>query len=99
MPRQLVENYVFIMSMAVLALIAGTVFIVVLASTRAWIWRSNWRRAEGDKRRRAIGPNGKRLPPQSQGVCDRCGKVFADVYYLPDGRALCPGCFAEGPMP
>ncbi len=33
------------------------------------------------------------LPPVAPGVCDRCGKVFPEVRYLPGNRRRCENCF------
>ena len=35
------------------------------------------------------------FPPAAAGLCDRCGRVFESVYYLPSGTRLCANCFGE----
>ncbi len=79
-------------------LIVGAVLLVVLfaawVALRAWLWNRTKAASDRERYREKYAPDGQPYPPAAAGVCDRCGRTFGKVYYLPDGQRLCPKCFA-----
>ena len=43
-------------------------------------------------------PDGQPYPPCGRGLCDHCKQAFEKVYYLPEGRRLCPACYEQSEM-
>ena len=78
-------------------LVCGGCSLVLLIAvwTLMKVLRFQRTQARGEKEQQAarIGRDGKPLPPTSQGICDRCGRIFREVYHLPDGTRLCATCY------
>ncbi|HUU42640.1 MAG TPA: hypothetical protein VMX57_02615 [Planctomycetota bacterium] len=78
-------------------LVMGVVAVLIVLFLVFMVWRTAWN-ARRRGRRAARGERelaAKRaLPPVAPGVCGRCGGPFEAVYHLPDGRRLCPACYA-----
>jgi len=79
---------------AFLGLIAGIIVIATLIGIiKAWLKGLElraWRKVAKDQKLR---PDGIPYPPSGRGMCDTCEKAYDKVYYLPDGRRICPGCY------
>ncbi|NBB94573.1 MAG: hypothetical protein GVY16_02425 [Planctomycetes bacterium] len=45
------------------------------------------------ERRKHLRPDGQPYPPTGTGLCDQCGRAPGAVYFLPDGKRLCQGCY------
>jgi hypothetical protein len=45
------------------------------------------------ERRKYLRPDGQPYPPAGTGLCDQCGRSPGAVYFLPDGKRLCQGCY------
>lgn len=82
-------------------LVIGAVFValailtfIILTMTRATRWSvavawSHWR-----YRRRRYQRDGTPYPPTAPGICGQCGATD-EIFYLPDGRRLCHGCYKK----
>ena len=81
-------------------LLLGVLLVLTLVGVtvlRAWLWHRSQRRSQRDYTRTA--PDGRPQLPTGRGLCDRCGRVYDAVYYLPSGARRCPTCYAAGETP
>jgi heme exporter protein D len=86
----LFASFVWLFVLIVFAVVAGALVIAIIRSRR----RERAAEAEREKARLAkLRPDGLPLPPHGRGMCAACGKAFERVYFLSDGRRLCPGCY------
>jgi hypothetical protein len=58
-------------------------------------WRRQQQAADLEHYQSTHDAQGRPMPPLGPGVCQGCGAVPALVYYLEDGRHLCPHCLAR----
>lgn len=92
--QSLIENLrwllVIIAVFFALAILTGVVVTVTrLMGWSAAVTWSHWR-----YRRRRYQRDGTPYPPTADGICGQCGKT-EEIFYLPDGRRLCWGCYRK----
>ena len=87
-------NLFIIIGAVVLLSLAFVLVLLVWTGVRAGIWRRRQVRAEREQRLGKLDGSGQRRPPADRGLCDRCGRLFDEVYHLPDGSRRCPRCYA-----
>ena len=86
----LFTSFVLLFLLIVLAVVATAVVIAIIRSRR----RECAVAAEREKARLAkLRPDGLPLPPHGRGMCAACRKASEKVYFLGDGRRLCPRCY------
>ena len=78
--------------------VIDVIFVVVLAlavgtAVKLLLWHVRRRRAARAALRERYRPDGSPYPPADEGICDRCGRAFDKVYYMPAGGRLCPDCY------
>jgi hypothetical protein len=84
------------------AALAFAIILIVLVSLSAWLlltvmrmirWKREIRRAQQEAYQEMHDEQGQRLPPVSRGICQKCGRYFEQIYYLPDGTGVCEECY------
>ena len=94
-----IEGFESMIAVPLLFVLAGLLTWAILVSLRWQRWRAAVRKACRQTEAARIRPDGKPFPPAERGMCDACRRPFEKVYYLPDNRRLCPGCYkAEFPF-
>ncbi len=82
---------IFVLIALLILLAVGLLAIIaVITLLRVWSGHVAQRRAAEQLHRERFRPDGTPYPPTARGICDRCGKAFEKVYYLPSGQRLCP---------
>ena len=67
--------------------------VAVITSIKLLLWWAARRRARREAHKQKYRPDGKPYPPFDEGMCDRCGRAFDKVYYMPSAERLCPDCY------
>ena len=94
-PETLGENLYLLVGGLILAGVGCFVILASWTSIRVALWHWGKKRFEQRERERTHAPDRHRYPPAPAGLCDRCGRGFESVYYLPAGNKLCPSCYAK----
>ncbi len=86
----LFASVVWLFVLVVLAVVVTALLIAFIRSRG----RERAAAAEREKARLAkLRPDGLPFPPHGRGMCAACGKASEKVYFLGDGRRLCPRCY------
>lgn len=94
-PETLGRNLFLLISALIVAGVGFILIVVFWTSIKVAVWHRGKKRFEQRERERTHAPDGHRYPPAAAGLCDRCGRGFESVYYLPSGSRLCPNCYGE----
>lgn len=70
-------------------------FLILAAFVSVKWLLSDWRqgKAEREADRAKFRLDGEVYPPTGRGMCGACQKAFDKVYFMSDGRRLCPQCY------
>jgi hypothetical protein len=89
------ENIIIVLIWWMLAFTAISVIVGLWILVRYLLQRRARRALERQYYRSTHDAEGRLMPPLGRGVCQVCGGVPPQVYYLGDGRRLCPDCLAK----
>lgn len=92
-PRTLGANLFLLIGLLLIALVVLILLLGGWVSIKAWLWQARRDRAQRQRQREKLRPDGQPYPPTGRGMCDRCARAFEKVYFLPTGRRLCPECY------
>jgi len=94
-PVQFVDNLGFLCCFWVLVGMAVAIALGLWTLAQYHRWRREKQAADREHYQSTHDAQGRPMPPLGPGVCQGCGAVPALVYYLEDGRHLCPDCLAR----
>ncbi len=94
-PETLGRNLFLLIGVLIAAGVGFILIVVFWTSIKVALWHRSKKRLEQREHERRHAPGGQPYPPTAAGLCDRCGRGFESVYYLPSGCRLCPNCYGE----
>lgn len=92
-PRTFVLNLYFLLGIAIVAAVVVVVILALWTASNMRRRKQRMARLREEYRAERFAPDGQPLPPSAPGLCDRCGRPFEKVYYLPSGLRRCPDCY------
>ena len=96
----MVENYARLL--VIVPIVVALLFVAVLSliiAIKWWRFSHRQKRADAEARAAALRPDGLPYPPAGRGMCEACTRAFDKVYFMPNGRRLCPDCYHSSEMP
>ncbi|HDY66005.1 MAG TPA: hypothetical protein ENH84_07235 [Phycisphaerae bacterium] len=69
------------------------VFVVALMVAKYVAWRVDDSISRRIIERQKLDANGRPYPSKGRGLCDECGGMSEEVFFLPTGRRMCKTCY------
>ncbi len=69
------------------------VFIAALTAAKYLASRVEYSVNRKIAERRRFDANGRGYPSKGRGLCDECGGMSEEVFFLPTGRRMCKTCY------
>lgn len=87
------QNIVYLIGLLLCLAFSGVVLFVLCIALRVHLFQRRQRQSFEAYRKATRRADGKSYPPQTGGICEKCGRVKRVVYHLPSGDKMCHDCY------
>lgn len=92
-PEMLIRLLLLLIFVPLAVAFMVVVLVVALTVAKDISWRIKYHLGLRIDERQKFDANGQPYPSKGRGLCDECGKMAGEVFFLPTGRRMCKTCY------